>query len=286
MGRKQQYKFGTKNNWRARVWNRAVSRMAVPPRDAVALYLAGPDDLDRPLAVRKGFDPLNLIAVNDDQEVVDRIRKSGGIAIRGDVFSVLWHWPRTVPLNFVNLDLCCGLQGVALKFGVLSVLQPHRDTGLVVAVNLQRGRDSGSNCFRDVVVDINQRFGQFNVPDTHRGMQFYWMMALSLSGLAKVRFGLEGSKVGLALETVEGEFSRQQAEAVRLCCNPDFYAYKSGVWMDSVLFSLPPKQHYRKVPVMDVDLRQRIIASLAVRTQKKNRRAERSKPTLRVIRAA
>lgn len=280
MGRKQQYKFGAKNNWRARVWNRAVSRMAVPPRDAVALYLAGPDDQDRPLAVRKGFDPLNLIAVNDDQAVVDRIRESGGIAVRGDIFEVMWRWPASTPLSFLNIDLCCGLQGMAMAMGVASILQPPRANNLVVALNFQRGRDAASNDFRDIAIAANDRFGDFGVPETHRGMQFYWMLALSVMGFMRPCF----EEKGISIEMLGGVFTRRHADAVRMRCDPEFYSYKSGVWMDSVVLTLPFREH-RRMPA-NTDLRQRIIASLAVRTQKKNRRAERSKPTLRIIRAA
>lgn len=284
MGKKQQYKFGTKNNWRARVWNRAVSRMAVPPRDAVALYLAGPDDLDRPLAVRKGFDPLNLIAVNDDQTVVDRVRANGGIAIRGDVFDVLRRWPTTTPVSFLNIDLCCGIQGPALVLGVASILMAPRAKNLVVALNFQRGRDADSNDLRGLVKAVDSKFGGFDVPNSHRGMQFYWLLALMMNGTIRLCDDRETGGV-FSLELADEPFSRKRSDLIKRYCAPVFDSYKSGVWMDSVILTLPFRPH-RHLPVPNTDLRKRITASLAVRTQKKNRRAERSKPTLRVIRAA
>jgi hypothetical protein len=74
------YKFGTKANWRRWQWNRIVERLAVPVRDAVVVYLAGPEDLDRPVALSKGFRPDNLIAVDRDGDVVKQLRMNGTLS--------------------------------------------------------------------------------------------------------------------------------------------------------------------------------------------------------------
>lgn len=61
----ENYNFDEKNKWRIWNWNRIRERLTCKPRDALVLYLAGPQDLDRAVAMRKGFDPLNMIAVEN-----------------------------------------------------------------------------------------------------------------------------------------------------------------------------------------------------------------------------
>ena len=66
------YTSKPKEIWRRWVWNRVAERINLSitgfkRSEAFGLYLVGPDDLDRPVAMEKGFLSLNLIAVECPQ---------------------------------------------------------------------------------------------------------------------------------------------------------------------------------------------------------------------------
>lgn len=134
------YKFGSKNNWRRTVWNRIVERLAVPVRDAVALYFAGPQDRDREIAIQKGFRPHNLIAIDRDCEVTKRIRAAGNLCIDADAVQIVKNWTG-LKVDAIHADYCSGLTG-----GPIELIDALTYNGLfcraVVSVNLMRGRES------------------------------------------------------------------------------------------------------------------------------------------------
>lgn len=100
------YDNAQKNHWRRRVWNRFAEYSPKKPRESLALYLSGEDDLDRPIAIERGFRDENLIAVSRSQAAVDSIRANGGLAIKGDVYDVICAWPESIGVDVVHLDTC------------------------------------------------------------------------------------------------------------------------------------------------------------------------------------
>lgn len=47
----ENYKFGTKNNWRRTIWNEIDSRLDKNEKDLIVLGLFGEQDLDRKIAM-------------------------------------------------------------------------------------------------------------------------------------------------------------------------------------------------------------------------------------------
>lgn len=146
-GDSQDYKFGTKNHWRRTMWNAVVQKMAENRRGCPVLYLAGPDDLDREVAISKGIANQNLIAIDRSDVNVSSVRKSKCPAINADVFQVLANWPESRFVSAVVLDLCCGLDRDDLGDTMNAFCRvPFQNS--VIAVNLMRGRDGASNNMR------------------------------------------------------------------------------------------------------------------------------------------
>lgn len=139
-GHRHDYNFGSKRNWRRWNWNRIVERLAVPPKDAMVLYLAGGEDLDRPIALERGFSQHNLIAVDRSSEVVDSLRKSGRLAINATLLEVVEVWPKHIKIHVLIADFCSGLNLITfdqmLKFERLSIFDQS-----VFSLNNMRGRD-------------------------------------------------------------------------------------------------------------------------------------------------
>lgn len=133
------YKFGAKNQWRRRLWSQ-IADVTKNRKDAVVLYLAGPQDLDREVAVRHGFSPANLIAVDADRAVVAALRKRGSTAIYGRLDDVMANWPADWPVSVVLADFVSGLHFHVLRSILIWSFAPQFKSG-VMAVNLQRGRD-------------------------------------------------------------------------------------------------------------------------------------------------
>ena len=78
-----------KEEWRRWVWNRVTERIPKVARDgsrradATVLYLVGPNDLDREVALSKGFRGFNVIAVDIDEECIVKVRKAHNLGICG-----------------------------------------------------------------------------------------------------------------------------------------------------------------------------------------------------------
>lgn len=150
-----EYKFGTKNNWRRWAWNNIKSRLTVPVKDAVCLYLGASDDYDREIALAKGFSPNNLILVDKSAAIVANARKAGKLAIHGDLISVVQSWPVGLPLHVVFGDFCGGVSNrIAVRISSgFSVFPQTRQC--VFAFNFLAGRERGA-------MGLIERFG--NVP--------------------------------------------------------------------------------------------------------------------------
>lgn len=81
-----EYKNGPKNQWRRTLWN-AIADATPDRRNELVLYLPGSKDLDRPEAVRRGFLPANMIAVERSPAVASELRQRGVTVIQSDLLS-------------------------------------------------------------------------------------------------------------------------------------------------------------------------------------------------------
>lgn len=78
-GATRDYDVGPKNHWRRTIWNEILRRTAGQEKEKLILYLAGPQDLDRKVALQKGVPDQNLVAI----DVVMGVRRPDGL--------LLWH---------------------------------------------------------------------------------------------------------------------------------------------------------------------------------------------------
>lgn len=152
------YKFGRKNNWRRWKWNQIVNKLkdiGKNPRDAIILYLCGPSDIDREIAISKGISNENLIAVDFNESNISTIRKNNKLGIYGDLNSILRNWTPTYLVDVIDADFCCGLNKATIVFGWLlnftMALAPYS----VISINLLRGRDKEFSKLREAYIGDN-----------------------------------------------------------------------------------------------------------------------------------
>jgi hypothetical protein len=77
-GATRDYDVGPKNHWRRTIWNEILRRTAGQEKEKLILYLAGPQDLDRKVALQKGVPDQNLVAIDVVMENVLRVRQGRG----------------------------------------------------------------------------------------------------------------------------------------------------------------------------------------------------------------
>lgn len=145
-GATRNYYGGIKNNWRRTVHNRIQDMLPVSPSNAVVLYLAGPQDLDRQEFLRRGYKLQNLIAVERDSSLAHSIRTDGKLCIHLDLEDVVASWKKT-KIHVVLADLCCGLE-ISVCRMVKTLIKSEAFNDAVCAFNLLRGRDARSNEIR------------------------------------------------------------------------------------------------------------------------------------------
>lgn len=133
------YKNGRKNQWRRTAWNE-IAKHVKNKRDAVVLYLPGSTDLDRPEAIRRGFKPANLIAVERDRAVARKLRAQGVTTIVGSLNAVLASWPPDREVAVVVADLQSGYTFDVEVLSTLCTVHPALGNCCLL-LNMQRGRD-------------------------------------------------------------------------------------------------------------------------------------------------
>lgn len=133
------YRFGQKNNWRARCWNQISDRISYK-RSATCLYLAAEDDLDRDIAIRKGFRSQNLFAVDRQRQVIKKLRSEKKPAIYGDMFDVLCSFGGA---DVVFADFCSGFTAENIDLMHAALFGGGVNRGGVLVLNMLRGRESG-----------------------------------------------------------------------------------------------------------------------------------------------
>jgi len=273
----ENYKVGSKNNWRRRMWNQAVRRLrhkGVRISEARVLYLSGEQDLDRPVALSKGFDEANLFAVDRSKDVVASLRRRGVIAICGNFVHVFDNWPEHSPIDFCFADFCCNLnrQPLALVGEVLV----YKRSSPVVAVNMMRGREiefEWIRCF------AHQVFGK-SMPylEKHRGAQLLLLQCIRTAYLLCVANELFEMGDGNWMDGLS-RHPHVMLEAVSIISNamaPYLSTYVAGRnYMDSVIFDWPfcTQEQRLENDIIAEDkvknTRGRIAAALALSTRKK-----------------
>jgi len=224
------YDFGKKRNWRRWVWNRIADRVP-DKRNARVLFLAGDEPVDIRVATEKGFRAANMIAVERDSKVAAELRKSGVLVIEADLLEMLNHWSPSQRVDVVVADLMCNFRIDVLDRLWNALLNPAF-ADVVMAVNLQRGRESGDH-WKALKMFME------NTPDSvedkkHRGKIFFNVMLWSfLIGPLKKRS------------------DEQKSAAIPVLidlANPLFNSYRNDgalVTMDSVVWRNPWGQALR-----------------------------------------
>lgn len=253
------YRFGAKNNWRRWMWNEVVKRTNGAEQRLPTLYLAGPEDNDRFVAVDKGFPRDNLIAVDRDRSNYIAVRRAGGPALREDIYDVLEAWPHKRLVASVVMDFCGGFTEDVMRLNAAFARNPFISS--VKALNFQRGRDGWSNELRQLLLDAGivdlllqstfpfhnesisrsnkNRAVHFTVWQAHLDWHILlryegtWMMAID---------ALLGRNVSLELSRSLGDDAPRGAyhlaiQWIVLGLSPAFHSYKSGgLVFDSVVY--------------------------------------------------
>lgn len=214
------YANKAKNRWRNRMWKNISERLkarGIHPKDAVGIYFPSYEDLDRRIAVKRyGFRPYNLIGVDKDKYVCKAMKKRGNLCLHGDLIDAIDSWrPR---LDFIFADYCCGLEigPRVLMASLLDKKWANENTSLVVACNMQRGRDQSSNKIRESI----QNYWS-GLMTKHRGAQLLYMLTVIMDA------ALADNGVQKTTETMIGEL------------DPKFDSYTQPAHkptMDSVVF--------------------------------------------------
>jgi hypothetical protein len=270
------YKFGPKGNWRRWQWNRIVERLSVAPRDALVLYLPGKDDLDRREAIRRGFRVENLIAIDTNNEVIDKMRKNGNIAIRSKLSRVALAWSGEPSIDVIVADYCCGMETEVADLQLALITSSGISSNVVVSANLQRGRDKVRQAAKSVMecfgVDLNKEFGK------HRGVHFMLSIRMMLDFMVH---GGNPCKIGI-IDKIEEDrisLSNKYWEFI-MSKKPVFNSYRSNsgknLFFDSLVFNFIITRESRKILSRTLNeeilkpYAAKISAAKAIRTRRAN----------------
>ena len=246
-----------KNNAREWKWKRIADRI-VDRANALILYLAGSEDLDRREAIKRGFSPNNLIAIEISKASVDILRSRKVITIPGKLHEIVPEWPPSMPIAAIVADFCSGLSKDTRRFALSLMYAPAVRRGTVLAVSCQRGRD--------IPATFNWDESLLEVGNTikHRGFQFIRtanvLWAITLGEQLKM---LPPADLDPILKwVVEGEgqieFNEYQSNARR----------DGGLYFDTVIMQYPflAIDCVRRKDKRKDHIRSRISAALAIRT--------------------
>lgn len=246
--RMAEFDFAAKNKWRVWAWGTIAGRLSTAQRKrAGVLYLPGTKDLDRSVALNYGFTDCNLIGVDKSKDVCRSVRAFGGYCIWGDFLAVLACWPRHIPIHVIFADLCCGLerqlfdvQGLKSSIAISDGIKAH----LIVAINLQRGRDPSSNALRSNLNELSNElpvlYSESN--PLHRGRQFLDMFnfvrigSSSLDVLEEMVTHPQFFRSNTAIKRYKSMYRRHHR--ARFYSYPHRYDSGSVTYMDSAVFNL------------------------------------------------
>lgn len=288
------YKNGQKNHWRRMVWNETLRRVRSRSRTELILYLPGSKDLDRVVAMSKGVPGANLVAIDNNTLIVRELRDRGIPTIQGELLDVLASWPRGHKVCAVMADFCSGLE-LNSNLALLDQFQHPDLINAVLCINLMRGRDPSTNKW----LKMDRSAGSVILPtaealagnDKHRAAQFVAYHALDMILAAMNPPGhKEAMENGGGFVQIPAMPTDLLAKFARQLFRPCFYSYlsTSGQVFDSAVLNPfivaldslvklqvkgidPFERIFKEVwsdTKADSDTRQRVIASLAVRTRR------------------
>lgn len=254
------YKFGTKNNWRRWQWNRIVERLTKPARESIVLYLAGKDDLDRREALRRGFRSENLIAIDNNLEIVKNLRSKGVVAIHGDLIDIIANWSGDPRIDVIVADFCGGL---TKKCGSGLIREMAYSKGLamrtVLSVNMLRGRDG----------DLPKYIKNAITPAIPYAIKHRGLLLISAIMMDLMRSVNDIFKSIENWEVLHGcRFENWFNNTFRPSC----FNYKSkSVFMDSVVMVWPGDMSLDPISCRTSrDVKNKISSSKAIRSMRKN----------------
>ena len=249
-------------------------RQAIPKKGTAALkavtchktvlYLCGPEDLDRPVLLSRGFDARNLIAVDINQAAIANARQQGAIGISESLSRVLNGWNDDA-VDVVIADLCCGFTSTLKE--IWSALHNSRaiKPGTVLSFNLQRGRDMSAGA----VLGTQECQPLYDLC-LHRGQRLWWLAYWEFGGAV----GDEMKQGGWSKEEAEAWLTNNRALSVAAAFSnntrPAYNSYRSkSVTMDSIVFRWPWGQTDDNcLASVPVKTRRKLAALKAVRTMK------------------
>lgn len=253
----ENYKFGTKNNWRRWAWNEATKRLkesGKSPRNAVVAYLAGPQDIDRKIAIEKGYDNRNLIAIDNDLSVVKSIREKKCLAFHGNIEDFIDAYDYDPEIDILIVDYCCGVTYNVAMLTYSLIYHTLSTKNITIIANFLRGRDK-----------IGAHEGK-KIKTKHRGEIFFKIYTDTIFDFL--------NKDNNAYDI---------SDKIKNNCNAIFNTYKSGekTIMDSVILTILPFGYFLRKQNIDpqkdnkdkeiINAKRQIAALKAHRTMRFNR---------------
>lgn len=278
MAKTNGYKFGNKNNWRRWQWNQISKRLTIPPKNAIVLYLAGKEDLDRRIAIEHGFMPCNLIAVDESADVINILRKDSKLCIHGNLSTVIEAFNDSgVKIDVLVADFCCGLTKNMQPFLELlaSNFKNSFNKKAVISINTMRGRDGGDLlCFAKEITNnsIQRNHLIFNCFLSFSSQMVVDQMCLNnlsiddfVNKIACYNFTKKYEE-----KSAIGKFRHYWCDITTRSSCPSFNSYKSkNIYMDSVVFTYPEHLIVGLLEsIINNDTKKSIGAVLAIRTMR------------------
>ena len=256
---------GRKNNNRRRIWNEITKRIFKDKKNSLVVYLPGPDDLDRKVALERGFSADNLIGLEIDKNIFSELRKNGKLVVHGNFFDVISSWPSEKLPDVIYIDKLGGFTRDVDD--LLTVLFSNKfiNKEIVIAINMMHGRDKFSNYFRESEIKAVKHCIEYGVKHEsieligHRGK----------AAITAIKCILDYYYHSFGLSTFY--FHRYFNESF----NPVYGQYKSGKALkyDWVVFTKPAMNESGYVinglPIRN-KLKRRLSALLAIRTMRIN----------------
>lgn len=270
MNESSNFDFGRKRAWRKWEWNRIeeLYYKDTPKkrkRDAVILYLVGPNDFDRKIAIQKGFSNNNIIAVDCCNDNIESVRRSKNLGIIGKLNDVIRAWGGREKIDIIVADFCCDFNKSIFAFIQDLVDLPCFNYNTVVSVNLSRGMPGSKSemVFNDIEF-MKRKTG------SHRGKMIIALYAKLVNNY-KLRFAALCGNEDIKDRTLI-DFKKSVLHLYdHLLSRSFFYTYKSRserMWMDSVVFQNTWCFSYQE-KTSDKNIKRSVAAVKAVRTMKK-----------------
>lgn len=238
------------------MWNIIRDRVPVHPRDAVVLYLAGEQDLDRPIALSKGFSSHNLIAVEREPDILELLRSRGVLTVFGELEPVIGSWPESVGISCVFGDFMCGLTVGVENCAMAATASPAVLKNAQLVFNMLRGRERDNQWTWAERIAREAGMNSNGPHCMHRGKQLV------------ATFLVESATALTKKETPSIEELAVALDKIYAIFKPTFSSYPSGPqWFDSVAMRKPFAGGARPEEP-NIKIKAQIAAVLAHRTRR------------------